>query len=271
MNYPSDADELKAISEELARAYGPEFGEEAWRDGHEDIGPTGPYAPREALADDRAIPSVVPPLRRTPPDPRDALLIGARVNAIAGAVMHTLLKNRAQVEAAKLQMADWMIEHAPVRFLGAGRALLAAAMPGNRLAHAGAQVSFMGGMVPLPNSCLGGGIIACSASGKTKPVLEAMAIAKRNNPEIVTIGIADRGAEEFRNLCNIFIGLHYARRACPNPLSALADTEEYMIAEILDGLVVLAGKHIGFNDAAWRRGHEDIGPTGPYAPKGTKA
>ena len=52
-----------------------------------------------------------------------------------------------------------------------------------------------------------------------------------------------------------------------NPLSALADTEEYVISEILDGLVVMAGKKNGYNDDAWRRGHEDIGPTGPYAPE----
>ena len=185
--------------------------------------------------------------------------------------MQTLLHNQVQVERAKEQIADWMLNNSLVRILGAGRALLAASMPGDRLAHAGAQVSFMGGMVPLPNSRLGGGIIACSASGKTKQVLEAMDIAKRNNREIMTVGIANNEAGDFRCLCDIFIGLHYQPKVCPNPLSALADTEEYMIAEILDGLVVLAGRHIGFDDEAWRRGHEDIGPTGPYAPMGKKA
>jgi hypothetical protein len=51
----------------------------------------------------------------------------------------------------------------------------------------------------------------------------------------------------------------------------LADTEEYVIAELLDGLVVTAGRKNGFDDETWRRRHEDIGPTGPYAPKNQKS
>jgi D-arabinose 5-phosphate isomerase GutQ len=154
---------------------------------------------------------------------------------------------------------------APVRVLGAGRALLAAAMPANRLAHAGAHVSFMGGIVPMPSSRHGGGVIACSASGKTVPVLQAMATAKKLNPEMQILGLAHYKAENFAELCDIFIGLHLPNDEFANPLSALADTEEYMISEILNGIVVMAGQHMGFDDAAWRRGHEDIGPTGPYS------
>jgi D-arabinose 5-phosphate isomerase GutQ len=192
-------------------------------------------------------------------------LLVARIHSIAGAVTHTILHNQTQVTDASELLARWMCEHQPVRILGAGRALLAGSMPGNRLSHAGAQVSFMGGMVPLPNSALGGGIIACSASGRTPAVLEAMAIAKRNNPKIKAIGIADSQAADFEALCDVFIGLCRPKEVFANPLSALADTEELMIAEILDGLVVHAGRSIGFDDEAWRRGHEDIGPTGPYA------
>src|SRR5713226_213406 len=139
-------------------------------------------------------------------------------------------------------MAEWMTEHSIVRILGAGRALLAASMPANRLAHAGAQISFVGGMVPLPNSERGGGDIACSASGKTVPVLQAMEIARKNNPGIKIIGLASHSATEFADLCTTFIGIHTSQSEYPNPLSALADTEEYVIAEILDGLVVMAGR-----------------------------
>jgi len=160
-----------------------------------------------------------------------------------------------------------MTEQRIVRFLGVGRSLLAATMPGNRLAHGGAHISFMGGNVPLPNSSLGGGIVACSASGKTRPVLEAMYIARENNPSIKIVGLAAHDAAEFQELCDVFIGIHGALDDFPNPLSALADTEECVISEILDGVVVLAGRRNGFDDEAWRRGHEDIGPTGPYAPK----
>jgi len=198
----------------------------------------------------------------------DAILLAARVNSIAFAVYHTVKENEPQVKEAVKLIATWMKERKPVRMLGAGRALLAAGMPGNRLAHAGAHVSYMGGMVPLPNSILGGGIIACSASGETAPVLEAMAKAKKNNKEIKTIGIADFQAKEFAALCDVFIGLRYPQDILRNPLSALADTKEYMISEILDGLVVLAGTSIGLRDDDWRKGHEDIGPTGPYAPRG---
>jgi D-arabinose 5-phosphate isomerase GutQ len=192
-------------------------------------------------------------------------LIAARVYSISHAVQHTLLLNKEMLSQAVLLVAGWIETDAPVRILGAGRALLAASMPGNRLAHAGAKVSFMGGMVPMPNSTAGGGIIACSASGKTRPVLEAMATAKNLNPKIEVLGLAHHEAKEFAQLCDIFIGLHAPKNEYPNPLSALADTEEYMISEILDGIIVMAGKYVGFDDQAWRRGHEDIGPTGPYA------
>jgi D-arabinose 5-phosphate isomerase GutQ len=193
--------------------------------------------------------------------------LALRMHAISYGVAQTCANNEPAILAARDLLAGWIQGHAPVRFLGAGRALLAATMPGNRLAHAGAQVSFMGGAVPLPNSLLGGGIVACSASGKTKPVLEAMEIARRNNPRIAIVGIAMHDAAPFSALCDVFIGIHNAGKEA-NPLSALADTEEYIIAEVLDGLVVAAGQSLGFDDQAWRRGHEDIGPTGPYAPSG---
>ncbi|MEW8436885.1 MAG: hypothetical protein AB2689_01900 [Candidatus Thiodiazotropha taylori] len=203
-------------------------------------------------------------------DPIERSLTGAlslRIHSIAYGVAQTCANNEIAIIESRDYLKLWMLQRSPVRFLGAGRALLAATMPGNRLAHAGAQVSFMGGNVPLPNSFLGGGVIACSASGKTKPVLEAMDIAKRNNPDIRIIGLASKDARDFRELCDVFIGIHSEGKVA-NPLSALADTEEYIIAELLDGLVVAAGLTLSFNDDSWRRGHEDIGPTGPYAPAG---
>jgi len=194
-------------------------------------------------------------------------LISARLHSIARAAAHTCLQNAAEIEAATDLFATWMTEQRIVRFLGVGRSLLAATMPGNRLAHGGAHISFMGGNVPLPNSLLGGGIVACSASGKTRPVLEAMHTARESNPTIKIVGLAAHNAVEFQELCDIFIGIYGAVEGFPNPLSALADTEESVINEILDGVVVLAGRKNGFDDEAWRRGHEDIGPTGPYARK----
>jgi D-arabinose 5-phosphate isomerase GutQ len=194
-------------------------------------------------------------------------LIAARVFSISHAVQHTLLLNRQELSQAVLLVAKWMETDAPVRVLGAGRALMAASMPGNRLAHTGAHVSFMGGIVPMPNSRHGGGVISCSASGKTAAVLEAMSSAKALNKEIEIIGLAHHEAKNFARLCDVFIGLHLPKNEYPNPLSALADTEEYMLREILDGIIVMAGQHIGFDDNAWRCGHEDIGATGPYSAK----
>jgi D-arabinose 5-phosphate isomerase GutQ len=196
----------------------------------------------------------------------EAMLI-ARVQAIAYAVTHTSIRNPRKLTQAGNLLAKWIKERKIIRIVGAGRALLSGSMPGNRLAHGGAIVSYMGGMVPMPNSIQEGGIIACSASGKTKPVLEAMDIAKKNNPKIKIIGLAKHDAKVFEKLCDVFIGIDTPPTPFQNPLSALADTEEYVIAEILDGLVVWAGKSIGYNDNAWRKGHEDIGPTGPYSPR----
>jgi D-arabinose 5-phosphate isomerase GutQ len=195
-------------------------------------------------------------------------MVLARMHAISHSVAHTCIRNQHTIGEAVTLIANWMREYAPVRFLGAGRALLAASMPGNRLAHGGAQVSFMGGMAPMPNSACGGGIISCSASGRTRPVLEAMQIAKGNNPNIKVFGLASHDADQFRHLSDVFIGIHCPKSEYLNPLSALADTEEYVISELLDALIVLAGRELGFDDEAWRRGHEDIGPTGPYAPLG---
>ena len=50
----------------------------------------------------------------------------------------------------------------------------------------------------------------------------------------------------------------------PNPLRALADVGEYVISEVLDALVVAAGRLGGFDDRMWRLGHENVGQTGPW-------
>lgn len=205
--------------------------------------------------------------KKTPKEafPPYLTLLAGRIHHISHLVIQTLASNLDSVDKAVQLLATWMREQEEVRVIGAGRALLAGSMPGNRLAHAGVRISFMGGMVPLPNSRERGGIIAGSASGKTEAVLQAMEIAKHLNPNIITLGIAARNAEKFESLCDVFIGIEARPSSYPNPLSALADIEEYVISEILDGLVVLAGKALGFDDDAWRNGHEDIGPTGPYS------
>jgi DNA-binding MurR/RpiR family transcriptional regulator len=173
------------------------------------------------------------------------------------------------IRQARGLLAEWMQKRDAVRFVGAGRALQATIMPSNRLAHGGAQISHMGGCVPMPAAELGGGIIACSASGSTSPVLEAMKTAKERSDTIKIIGLSKHDATQFRDLCDVFIGIYTPHGEFGNPLSALADTEEYVMSELLDALVVLAGRKNGYTDETWRRGHEDIGPTGPHFWQGT--
>lgn len=182
-------------------------------------------------------------------------------------IAETIRKCPEEIVSAKNLIKDWINNKSIVRVLGAGRALLAASLGANRLAHAGATVSFMGGMVPMPNSVYGGGIIAASASGQTRHVIEAMKIAKEHNPNIKILGIAKNTskAEEFIDLCDCFIGLRTRSMPYKNPLFALADEEEMTIAELIDGLVVQAGREVGLTEKEWRLGHEDIGPTGPYS------
>lgn len=190
-----------------------------------------------------------------------------RCMAISETVNTTIRECPEEIALAKEMIKEWIQRHEAIRILGAGRALLAASLGANRLAHAGAFISFMGGMVPMPNSILGGGIIAASASGQTRHVIEAMKVAKEHNPKIKILGFAknSRKAVEFMDLCDCFIGLRSKAMPMPNPLFALADEEELAIAELLDGLVVLAGQELGFTEEMWRLGHEDIGPTGPYS------
>jgi len=177
-------------------------------------------------------------------------ILSARVHSISGSIIHTLVNNRDSLERAIAVLQQWITQRAHVRILGAGRALLAVSMAANRLSHAGATISYMGGILPPPDSLPVNGIISSSASGKTVPVIEAMREAKSNNPNIAIIGLAAHDAMEFGRLCDVFIGLHIPKTEYRNPLAALADTEEQMIAEITDALVVLAGLRLGFSDAA---------------------
>lgn len=199
-----------------------------------------------------------------------ARAIGTRVWSIDFVIHNTLISARAEVMAGVAEIQQWIKNEEIVRVVGAGRALLAAAIPANRLAHAGARVYVQHDIVPLPNTRKGGAILAASASGKTKSVLELLDTVRRRNRSIRILGIASNSAQEFRNLCDIFIGIDETQNPYPNPLRALADTGEYVISELLDAMVVAAAKRIGLTDENFREGHEDLGDTGPYLPRGAE-
>lgn len=189
--------------------------------------------------------------------------IRQRTEYLAASVCKTV-NNCSEIEAVVRLFLQWMQEGAIVRVIGAGRARLVAAIPANRLAHGGARVFMQDDIIPMPHTLSGGGIIAASASGETKSVLDILGVIREEAPHITVVGIAKADAQEFRNMCHHFIGVEEDTTR-PNPLSALADMGEYVIAEVLDALVVAAGKLGGFDDRKWRLGHENIGhKTGPY-------
>jgi D-arabinose 5-phosphate isomerase GutQ len=212
----------------------------------------------------------LPRLRSTssPPEPVESPdswvehAVQQRANSLAASVVRTV-KRCADLEDIVCLLLRWMQEGAVVRVLGAGRARLAAAIPANRLAHGGARVYVQDDIIPMPHTIKGGGVIAASASGRTRSVLDMLKIIQEEAPQITVLGIAAADADEFRESCHYFIGIE-EEKELPNPLRALADVGEYVISEVLDALVVAAGKQGGFDDRMWRLGHENVGATGPY-------
>lgn len=188
--------------------------------------------------------------------------LSQRIQSISTSIELTAKESASEVERAVHLFRKWMVNGAIVRVIGAGRAKLAGSMPANRLAHGGARVYIQDDIIPMPHSIKGGGIIAVSASGRTRSVLSVLEGIRQKAAMIKVVGIADNRASQFRDLCDIFIGIHLTE--LHNPLQALADTEEFIISMLLDAMVVFAGKLAGFDDTTWRLGHEDIGPTGPY-------
>lgn len=187
-----------------------------------------------------------------------------RINYINKSIIKSIDHSKDDIEKAINLFHDWMINGSIVYVLGAGRARLAASIPANRLSHGGARIHIQDDIIPLPHSIKCEGIIAASASGKTESVLNVIEeIKRRQVSRIHIIGIADYKAYRFKESCTFFIGIRKSNEDTP-PLIALADTGEYVISELLDAMVVAAGKKAGFDESKWRLGHEDMGSTGPY-------
>jgi D-arabinose 5-phosphate isomerase GutQ len=192
-----------------------------------------------------------------------------RAMVLAGSVERTFGEaDPATLDHAVALLLRWMSESSVVRILGAGRARLAAAMPANRLAHGGARVFVKDDIIPMPHTVKGGGIIAASASGKTQTVLDDLRTVRRDAPHISVLGIASADAEEFASYCDCFIGIREVALEAAT-LTALADIGEHVISQVLDSLIVAAGRLGGFDDRAWRLGHENLGATGPYDARST--
>lgn len=178
----------------------------------------------------------------------------------------TIKNAEKQIEDATNEISKWIKNEDIVRVIGAGRARIAASIAANRLHHTGARVYIIHDLIPLPNSRHGGHILAASASGETPDVIGMMRLAKKRNPTIRILGIASYKAKSFQDLCDIFIPIQDNNIPHYNPLKALADISEQIISGLLDAIVVAAANSLGLSDEDYRRGHEDIGPTGPYLP-----
>lgn len=197
-----------------------------------------------------------------------AEMIAARTLSIDCNVAFTCLRNRKALESTVDLITKWMRNHEIVRVLGAGRALLAASMPVYRMAQAGVQISYLGGILPMPNTQRAGNVLAVSGSGQTTAVKDSMVTAKENNPDIHILGIARYDAEDFANHCDTFVGLYTpAVGEYPRILSLQGDYEEVIISLLLDAAVVLAADKLGLTNADWYNIHEDIGPRGPWDQK----
>ena len=199
--------------------------------------------------------------------------VARRVETISRIISDAMKHSPGEVRNVVDLLGSWMANGDIVRFVGAGRASLAGSLPANRLAHGGAAVWILGDRSPLPNSRLGGGIVAVSASGETEAVLDILKLAREVNRErsvagldqIRIIGVANAAAKPFRELCTpgCFIGIRPKLIPGDLTLRALGDIEEYAMSELLDALVVAAGFEIGVD---FRSGHEDLvgGLTGPW-------
>jgi D-arabinose 5-phosphate isomerase GutQ len=203
------------------------------------------------------------PLQPSPNETRRLLDdIIAREESHTDSIKETIEKSPSEVWDAVSILRNWMESHTIVRVIGAGRAKLAGSIPANRLAHGGARLFVVDDVIPMPHTYRAGGILAVSGSGQTQSVIDTLKTARANNSGIFVIGVAMHDAWTFASLCDIFIGIHICSK--PNPLRALADTEEYVISRLLDAMVVAAGKQAGFDATTWKLGHENLGPTGPY-------
>lgn len=206
--------------------------------------------------------------------------IKGRLRAIDRQVFSTIDNNEESITRCVRLFLQWMNEGTIIRVIGAGRARLAASIPAQRLAHGGARVYVQDDMTPMPHTIHGGGLLVASASGTTPSVISTLETARTNTRDLRIIGIAlpPKPAQtvhtpvnaqrsqhvHIKSLCDIFISIAPETEDRPNPLRALADAEEYVISELLDAMVVAAGKLGGFPDAKWQLGHEDIASTGFY-------
>jgi len=191
----------------------------------------------------------------------DLLNIGATAQAIAHGVWLSAALEHDAIEGVIDVMTRWILNEENVRLVAAGRMRLAASMAGNRLCHAGARVVHIYDITPLPHTDLDGSVLACSSSGQTPEVLQAMEKARTRNEHITIVGVASAKAAAFRDLCHHFVGIHLDERM-PNPLKLLASWGEHVGGQLLDAIVSLAVQRAGLREEDLR--HENMGPTGPY-------
>jgi len=194
-------------------------------------------------------------------------------------ILTTIDKQTGQISDAIDLLVESLRNGFSVRFLGAGRARLVAAVPANRLCHAGANVSIISDTIPMPNTRLGGFVFAVSASGTSIDVINAMEKARKRRDagaeeggriiKPITIPIVGISAltgkdkyqklcDRFQAACDVFIHIQ-VDTAEKSDFNHLGDNEEHVIMELLDFMVACAINITGRKNEIL---HEDLGPTG---------
>lgn len=160
-------------------------------------------------------------------------------------------------QEATVLLGRWMDRRSVVRVIGAGRGLLAASMAAHRLSAGGARVHAIGDILPMPHSLRGGGIVAVITEGQAEAIARLLIKVRKKNRDIKILGIGYDSSNQFTEVCDIFIPIPIDRQG-PRSDETVIDVQEYVVAEILDALVLFAGRELGYTDNRWKLGYGDF-------------
>ncbi|MBO0800732.1 MAG: hypothetical protein J2P31_18085, partial [Blastocatellia bacterium] len=154
-------------------------------------------------------------------------------------------------------LGRWMDQRSVVRVIGAGRGLLAASMAAHRLSAGGARVHTVGDIMPMPHSLRGGGVIAVAAEGQSEAIARLLIKMRNKNRDIKVLGVGYDSSTRFADICEVFIPVPGDRQG-PRSNETATSVQDYIIAEILDTLVLFAGHELGYTDNHWKLGYGDF-------------
>jgi hypothetical protein len=146
-------------------------------------------------------------------------------------------------------LAMWMDRRGVVRLMGTPHALRSARVASQRLIDGGARVITPHGLSPPQDILHGGGIIALATSDKNNELAGLVENARIANRDVKILGLGPIGLSRLANSCNLFLGIPTVGITSRG---ATYGTEEHVIAELLDALIVFAGLENGYSETRWR-------------------